>query len=511
MLKLMKTVSIFSMVIRGFPETMIMTRLFLLVCLLLTLTGCASTLTSQNIRVIPQPAQKLEIGMETSGLDLQEAKALAPYRNNFYSVLVGESNGQVGTPGPGKLRMSASLRYTPKFSADDFIGITSFFIPFLAFVPDNGREDFYVDYLLRDERENIIYSKKLHGVAEGNSSGYYIARINAANNLKAMLAQYTAENAARLILNDLRGNTLAIHGRLRTSQDMASVPPSIGSSTAIVPSVVSAGKPSIHLSVPMFKSDVDMPPVMATKGNRNSYAIVIGLEKYRQKLPDAEFAVTDAQTVTEYLIKGLGYPEENVVTLTNEHAALGDFVKYIEKWLPNNVEQDSRVFVYYSGHGAPSPATRDAYLVPYDGDPTFIDETGYSLRRMYEALGNLKAKEIVVALDACFSGAGGRSVIAKGARSLVARMKVPELEYAKANISVLSASSDSQISSSYDEKRHGLFTYFLLKGIKNEQVITPEGAIKVDELYGYLKPQVERIARKQYNNEQTPQLQVTRR
>jgi hypothetical protein len=46
----------------------------------------------------------------------------------------------------------------------------------------------------------------------------------------------------------------------------------------------------------------------------------------------------------------------------------------------------------------------------------------------------------------------------------------------------------------------------MLKGIKNEDVVKAGGSIKMDDLFGYLKPQVERIVRKQYNNEQTPQL-----
>jgi uncharacterized caspase-like protein len=73
-------------------------------------------------------------------------------------------------------------------------------------------------------------------------------------------------------------------------------------------------------------------------------------------------------------------------------------------------------------------------------------------------------------------------------------------------MTVLSASAGDQISSTYDEKGHGLFTYFMLKGIKNEDVVNPDGSIKMDDLFGYIKPQVERISRKQYNNEQTPQL-----
>ncbi len=255
---------------------------------------------------------------------------------------------------------------------------------------------------------------------------------------------------------------------------------------------------------PAIKSDVDELPVIKAKPNKNAYAIVIGIENYRQKLPKADYAAHDAQTMTEYLTKVMGYPEENVVTLLNEHATNVDFAKYFEKWLVNNVEKESTVFVYYSGHGAPDPSTGSAYLVPYDGDPSFIDQTGYSLKRMYEALGRLQAREIIVALDSCFSGAGGKSVIAKGARPLVMNLE-QDIKLSK-NMTVMSASAGDQISSTYDEKGHGLFTYFMLKGIKNEDVVKQDGSLDINELHSYLKPQVERIARKQYNNEQTPQL-----
>ena len=123
---------------------------------------------------------------------------------------------------------------------------------------------------------------------------------------------------------------------------------------------------------------------------------------------------------------------------------------------------------------------------------------------MYDALGKLPAKEIVVALDSCFSGAGGRSVLAKGARPLVMNLQISTVP--AGNMKIIAAASGDQISSTYEEKGHGLFTYFMLKGIKNEDVVNQDGSIKIDCLFGYLKPQVERIARKQYNNEQSPQL-----
>ena len=263
------------------------------------------------------------------------------------------------------------------------------------------------------------------------------------------------------------------------------------------------------VAIPQAISDIDELPLTKMKPNKNAYAIVIGIENYRQRLPKADFAAADAETVTKYLTWVMGYPEENIVTLTNEHATKSDFEKYFEKWLSNNVEKDSIVFIYYSGHGAPNPKSSDAYLVPYDGDPSFIEQTGYSLKRLYESLNKLQAKEIILALDSCFSGAGGRSVLAKGARPLVMNLQ-DNMVFSK-NITILSASSGDQISSTYDEKGHGLFTYFMLKGIKNEDVVKQDGSIAISDLFTYLKPQVERIARKQYNNEQTPQLIVPKK
>jgi len=251
-------------------------------------------------------------------------------------------------------------------------------------------------------------------------------------------------------------------------------------------------------------SDVDEVRNSKVRPNKNAYAIVIGIEQYRQKLPKADFAVSDAKVLTDYLTRLMGYSEENIVVLTNEYATKSDFEKYFERWLPNNTDKNSSVFIYYSGHGAPDTRTGSAYLVPYDGDPSFITETGYSLQRMYDALEKLPAKSVVVALDSCFSGAGGRSVIAKGARPLVMNLQKTMVQSKK--ITVMAAASGDQISSTYDDKGHGLFTYYMLRGMKNEDFINEDGSLAVKDLFGYLKPLVESTARRKYNNEQSPQL-----
>ena len=251
-------------------------------------------------------------------------------------------------------------------------------------------------------------------------------------------------------------------------------------------------------------SDVDQPIVSRKATKKDSYAIVVGIEQYREKLPKADFAVRDANAVRDYLTKTLGYPEENVVLRTNDRATKNDLEKYFGQWLKNHVEPGGSVFIYYSGHGAPNPKTGEAFLVPYDGDPAYVNDTAFPLKKLYDSLEQLPAKEIVVVLDSCFSGAGGRSVLAKGARPM--GFSVENSMAVKGKTVVLAASSGEQISSTYEEKGHGLMTYFFLKGLQGEADVDADGSVTMVELFDYVKPKVERVARKDYNNDQTPQL-----
>ncbi len=251
-------------------------------------------------------------------------------------------------------------------------------------------------------------------------------------------------------------------------------------------------------------TNIDVPPPGNVTPSKTRHAVVVGIEQYRKKLPQADFAANDARVMADYLSKVLGYPEENVAVLLNDNAAKTDLEKYFEGWLPNRVEKGDSVFVYFSGHGAPNPKTGKAYLVPYDGDPSFVDQTAYPLDRLYDRLGKLPAKEIVVVLDSCFSGAGGRSVIAKGMRPMVLSIENPVLAGGKT--AVIAASSGDQVSSTYEAQKHGLLTYFLLKGLRGEADRDQSGQIELSELFEYVKPQVERTARREFNNEQSPQL-----
>lgn len=224
----------------------------------------------------------------------------------------------------------------------------------------------------------------------------------------------------------------------------------------------------------------------------NDIAIIIGIEKYRT-VPPTEYAAADAGMVRDYL-KALGIPERNIEFLADDRATLSDIRKVIETKLPNMVKANSRVIVYYAGHGAPGTARGESYLVPYDGDPSFLADTAYPLSRLYDRLSRLKAKEVLVILDSCFSGAGGRSVLAKNTRPLVMVKDTPPP--ASKNMIVLTSSRGSQITTSLSEVGHGTFTYFFLRALQ-------EGNRDIGEVYAYLNPRVTEEAKRQ-NVDQTP-------
>ncbi|MBI3397863.1 MAG: ankyrin repeat domain-containing protein [Deltaproteobacteria bacterium] len=289
--------------------------------------------------------------------------------------------------------------------------------------------------------------------------------------------------------------------RMRPKQQIASPTQSQGISKEELKTIVqSAVEGTIQAQKqesksPSVQSDIDKPNIADTEKimGDNDLAVIIGIEGY-QGIPKSDYSYDDAKLVGDYA-KAMGFKPRNIELLLEERATKSAIEKIIKTWLPNKAKPDSRVFIYYSGHGAPEPKTGEAYIVPFDGDPNYLSDTGYLLKSLYDSLGKLQVAEVTVVLDSCFSGAGGRSVLAKGARPLV---MMAETSVLSSNMAVLSATQGTQISSSSPEKGHGIFTYYFLKALK-------DGKKNIAEIYEYIKPLVEDEA-KQLNVQQSPSI-----
>ena len=239
--------------------------------------------------------------------------------------------------------------------------------------------------------------------------------------------------------------------------------------------------------------DVDIP-IKGKQKKSDSYAVVIGIEKY-QYVPDAIHANNDAEVFREYLIDTLGYPKENIKIITDRKATQAEIDKLLgtDGWLARNtIKNKSDVVVYFSGHGIANFNTSAANILPYDVDPNY--SSGIQLKSLYKNLASLDAKSMTVYLDACFTGqTRNEKLLIDKARPIV----IKEADFlADEKITIVSASTGSQISSAMSDSNHGIFTYYLLKGLRGEADKNKDKKIYLDELIEYVSKEVKTTASK---------------
>ena len=266
------------------------------------------------------------------------------------------------------------------------------------------------------------------------------------------------------------------------------------------PSIAQTPKSEVHApQVPTTKkeetkADVDENLPTTNVNNANTFAVIIANEHY-QDVAEVPYASNDGAIFAEYCKKSLGLPATNVHLVKN--ATLNNMKREINwlKQVSDAYKESTKIIVYYAGHGIPDEATKDAYLLPVDGFGTDIT-TGYSLQALYATLGELKAKSIMVFLDACFSGSTRDGNMMASARGVAIKVKNSAPQ---GNMVVFSAATGEETAYPYNEKRHGLFTYYLLKKLQ-----LSKGNISLGELQGYVADEVAKRSIVVNGKSQTP-------
>jgi hypothetical protein len=235
--------------------------------------------------------------------------------------------------------------------------------------------------------------------------------------------------------------------------------------TVITQQEIAIGIPDVDINIPDYK-----------KVNDKTFAVIIANENYTQVAP-VPMAGNDGRIFALYCEKTLGLPKENILQYPD--ATYGKMIRAIQdiKNIANAYDQ-IRVIFYYAGHGIPNESTRDAFLLPIDGDGLHT-EVCYPLKRLYDELSSLNTSSVVVFLDACFSGAlGDGASLLSSARGLALK---PKQITPKGNMVVFSAASGEETAYPYADHGHGMFTYFLLKKLQNSK-----GSTNLGDLANYI-------------------------
>ncbi len=260
-------------------------------------------------------------------------------------------------------------------------------------------------------------------------------------------------------------------------------------------------------------ADAFVPPI-TTQGQKqpNSYAFVIGNAHYKNlpKQP-VKYALEDARTMAEVFQKSVGIPGDNVRVL--ENATLGElqtlFGRRGEEGVMHQMLDTGQpvdtLYLYYSGHGIPSINRKwSSYLMPSDGMVDYIDQSGYALDTLYRQLEMVRAKQIVVMLDACFSGqSSAGALFPNTSPGTLIRPRMPENRDPR--LTILSATGDGDMAIWLDSSGHGLFTNYLARGLHGE-ADDGDRTLYTRELYDYVHARVKQVAAKM-NRRQRPTLE----
>ena len=239
-----------------------------------------------------------------------------------------------------------------------------------------------------------------------------------------------------------------------------------------------------EIVIKTFASDVDNDIPRTHKNNSTTFVVIIANENY-QHVASVPFAINDGRIFQEYCHKTLGIPEKNIKYYPN---ATFNEIRLSIAWLEeicSAYDGDASVILYYAGHGIPNPKDFSAYLLPTDGDGRYIT-TGYKLDDLYQKLGIMSAKTITVFLDACFSGANRTGQMLASERGIALKARPG---YPSGNTVVITAAQGDQTALPYHEAQHGMFTYYLLKKLKETQ-----GDVTLGELSEYIIREVKRYS-----------------
>ena len=246
------------------------------------------------------------------------------------------------------------------------------------------------------------------------------------------------------------------------------------------------------------------PSTIKAKNSGEKVALIIGIENYVEA-PKANYANLDAEYFSDYARKVFGVKKQNINLLVDENASFVKTNKALTLWLKSKIKANQTdLVVFFAGHGLASNDGKELYLLPQDSDPNLLDITALSRTKLFKTIIDLKPKSVTMFLDTCYSGVSrDEQTLLASARPI--RIVADEQEGIPDNFTIFTASQVEQISSGLKEANHGIFSYYLMKGLEGKADSNQDKKITNGELLAYMNENVSQKAAEQ-GRQQNPSL-----
>jgi len=257
----------------------------------------------------------------------------------------------------------------------------------------------------------------------------------------------------------------------------------------------------LEVPEPVEKRGIPAPrrPITPDRPAAEKFAVIVGVSHYANSgagFSNLKYADQDALAFRDFLLSADGgsFPKENIRVLLNQDATSQNVRSAFFTFL-TRAQPDDEVVLYIAGHGAPDPNDpRNLYLLTYDTKLDDMGGTAFPMFQLQDVFNRvLKAKRVVTFADTCHSyGFSGERDRKKKSNNLFNQYVA---RYAnQADRAVITASDISQLSQESEQwgGGHGVFTYYLLKGLRGEADANKDGTVTAGELFAYVRDNVQK-------------------
>ena len=260
-------------------------------------------------------------------------------------------------------------------------------------------------------------------------------------------------------------------------------------------------KPDATDATEVVSVDVDQLPGKKGKpAQPHAVAIAIGVGAFRDPaMPTMKLAAHDADVMSGYFTSVMGIPPQKVKVVLDAKGLKDDWIEVFEQWLPKQAGPHTTAYVYVAGRAVVDHETGAVSLLPYDA--TVSGSTrAFSLARLQRALANAPVKQAVVMLDLSLEPSSGSDPARVAQPQWISQIANGDQE----RVMLLVGNSTLQEAQAYQPGQHGLFTYFLLKGLRGAADLDKNGSVLTGELCTYVQRQVTAVGRSTSGDTQQP-------
>ena len=189
--------------------------------------------------------------------------------------------------------------------------------------------------------------------------------------------------------------------------------------------------------------------------------------------------------------------------LIDEQATYAKSQVALHKWLKNKITPETtEVVIFFSGHGLAQQG-KELYLFARDSDSEALEFTALNRKEIIKRISSYKPKSVLMFFDTCYSGQSrkGETLLAQARPIVPVEPKTGDIPN---NFTIFSASSSTQLASAIKKPKHGIFSYYLMKGMEGKADADGNREITNEELYNSLARNVSQKAMEVHDRNQTP-------